>query len=140
MATKTPTKRKRKAIRTEHPHIIRIPGVRGGEPIIEDSGISVWIIASFHKMGDTVETISRTYSHLPLASIYDALSYYYDHKDEIEKRLAENKYFHEHFDKEMEKEGYTKVITEKGVVLWKKLPDENNSPKRALKAKAQRHE
>ncbi|MEK7807923.1 MAG: DUF433 domain-containing protein, partial [Chloroflexota bacterium] len=65
MATKTPTKRKRKVIRTEHPHIVRIPGVRGGEPVIEGSGISVWIIASFHKMGDTVETISRMYSHLP---------------------------------------------------------------------------
>ena len=136
MATKTPTKRKRKVIRTEHPHIVRIPGVRGGEPVIEGSGISVWIIASFHKMGDTVETISRMYSHLPLASIYDALSYYYDHKDEIEKRLAENKYFHEHVDEEMEKDGYAKVITEKGVTLWKKLPDKNNTPKRALKAKA----
>lgn len=136
MATKTPAKHKNKVTRTEHPHIVRVEGMRGGEPIIEGSGISVWIIASFHKMGDTVETISRMYSHLPLASIYDALSYYYDHKDEIEKRLAENKYFHEHVDEEMEKEGYAKVVTEKGVALWKKFPDKNNTPKRALKAKA----
>ena len=135
MAAKNPTKHKHKVIRTEHPHIVRIPGVRGGEPIIKGSTISVWIIASFHKTGDTVEAISRMYSHLPIARIYDALSYYYDHKDEIEKRLAENKYFHEHFDEEMEKEGYTKIVTEKGVVLWKKIPDKNPAPKHALKAK-----
>ena len=54
MAAKNPTKHKHKVIRTEHPHIVRIPGVRGGEPIIKGSTISVWIIASFHKTGDTV--------------------------------------------------------------------------------------
>lgn len=132
MATKSSTKQKSKIIRTEHPYIVCVEGLRGGEPIIEGSGISVWLIASFHKMGDTVEAIATMYPQLSLAGIYDALSYYYDHQTEIEKRLAENKNFHEHFDQEMEKDGYAKVLTEKGVVLWNKLP-----AKRALKDKAQ---
>lgn len=96
MATKTPTKRKRKAIRTEHPHIVRIPGVRGGEPIIEDSGISVWIVAGLHRKGDTVEDMATMYPRLSYAKLHDALSYYYDHQTEIDKELAEQDYAHEH--------------------------------------------
>lgn|GEM_PF-360409 len=96
MATKTSTKRKRKVIRTEHPHITRIPGVRGGEPVIEGSTISVWIIAGLHLKGDTVEDMVGMYPRLSHAKIHDALSYYYDHQTEIDNELAEQEYVHQH--------------------------------------------
>lgn len=96
MAIKTLTKRKRKVIRTEHPHIVRIEGVRGGEPVIEGSGMSVWIIAGLHIKGDSAETIIRTYPHLPPTGIYDALSYYYDHQPEIDHELDEQQHAHDH--------------------------------------------
>jgi hypothetical protein len=42
------------------------------------------------KQGLTPEELVREFSHLTLAQVYNALSYYYDHKDDIERELAEN--------------------------------------------------
>jgi len=38
----------------------------------------------------TPEELLKEFSHLTLAHVYDALSYYYDHKTEIEHELNEN--------------------------------------------------
>jgi uncharacterized protein (DUF433 family) len=38
----------------------------------------------------TPEELLKEFSHLTLAQVYDALSYYYDHKTEIEHELSEN--------------------------------------------------
>lgn len=38
-------------------------------------------------MGSTPEEIQIKLPHLNLAQIYDALSYYYDHKDEIDRDI-----------------------------------------------------
>jgi uncharacterized protein (DUF433 family) len=42
------------------------------------------------KQGLSPEELVREFRHLTLAQIYDALSYYYDHREEIERELAEN--------------------------------------------------
>jgi uncharacterized protein (DUF433 family) len=76
---------------TEHPYIVRREGFRGGRPIVRGSSVPVWRIAGLWKSGDTIEDISRAYSHLELAAIYDAISYYLDHRDEIESQIAENR-------------------------------------------------
>jgi uncharacterized protein (DUF433 family) len=70
--------------RTEHPHIVRVPGIGRGEPIIENTRISVRLIAAYFKEGATVEEILQDYPHLNPAAVYDAVSYYLDHADEIE--------------------------------------------------------
>jgi uncharacterized protein (DUF433 family) len=44
--------KERKVIRTEHPHIVRIEGVRGGKEIVEGSGVPVWAIAFLLEDGD----------------------------------------------------------------------------------------
>ena len=74
----------------KHPHIERRTGVVGGEPIIVGTRIAVRIIAGWHRMGQTADEIVAMYPHLNHAQVYDALSYYYDHKAEIELLLAEN--------------------------------------------------
>ena len=76
---------------TEHPYVVRREGFRGGRPILRGSSIPVWLIAALWKSGDTVEDISQAYAHLELAAIYDAISYYLDHRDEIEEQIAENR-------------------------------------------------
>lgn len=84
---------------TEHPHIIRIAGVRFGSPIIRGTGLPVWLIVSFHKQGSSIESMLQAYPELSPAQIYDALSYYFDHQAEIEQELLENsdEYFlHKH--------------------------------------------
>ncbi|RIK35595.1 MAG: hypothetical protein DCC55_29885 [Chloroflexi bacterium] len=80
--------------RTEHPHIVRIPGVCGGEPVIENTRISVRLIAGYYKAGMTVEEILRDYPHLAAAAVYDAISYYIDHQAEIEALIEANRIEH----------------------------------------------
>lgn len=78
-------------IQTEHPHIVRVEGIRGGEPIIKGTGISVRTIVERTRLGDTPEQIVDDYPYLTLAQVYDALSYYHEHPQEIEQYIAENK-------------------------------------------------
>lgn len=72
-------------IQTEHPHIIKIEGVRGGRAIIRNTGLMVLDIVGYTKNGMSVEEILKGFPQLSRAQIYDALSYYYDHYDEIEE-------------------------------------------------------
>jgi uncharacterized protein (DUF433 family) len=77
--------------KTEHPYIVRVEGICGGKPIIKGSRIPVWLIAGWFKDGYSPEQIQKeTYPHLSLAQIYDALSYYYDHQQEIDSDIAAN--------------------------------------------------
>jgi uncharacterized protein (DUF433 family) len=74
----------------QHPYIERKPGVVGGEPVITGTRIAVRVIAVWHRMGNSVDEIVAMYPHINHAQVYDALSYYYDHKPEIEQFIAEN--------------------------------------------------
>lgn len=76
-------------IKTEHPHIVRTEGIRGGRPCIKGSRILVSLIATYYKMGVHPDEIILMYPHLSPASVYDALSYYHDHQAEIEKELED---------------------------------------------------
>ncbi|MFQ6093930.1 MAG: DUF433 domain-containing protein [bacterium] len=80
----------RPTIQTEHPHIGRVEGIRGGEPIIRGTGISVRIVVERTRLGDKPGRIADDYPPLTLAQVYDALSYYYEHPQEIEQYMAEN--------------------------------------------------
>ena len=60
--------------KTEHPHIVRVQGVCGGQPIIKNSRLSVQHIAQMYKAGDTVDEILQAHPHVKAAAVYDALS------------------------------------------------------------------
>jgi uncharacterized protein (DUF433 family) len=79
-----------KTTRTEHPHIVRREGVCGGRPTIEGSRISVDNLALWLKEGYTPADMTEAYPHVTPAAIYDALSYYYDHKKWFDDFLAES--------------------------------------------------
>lgn len=74
---------------TEHPHIYTNPEMHGGEPTIRGSGIMVRTIVESTRVGYTVDELLEA-DPLTRAKIYDALSYYYDHMDEIGKFIQEN--------------------------------------------------
>lgn len=78
-------------MRTEHPYIIRVPGICGGRPIIRNSRISVRQVAQLYKAGDLVDEIIDAYPQLAPAAIYDAISYYLDHQVEIEQEIVGNR-------------------------------------------------
>lgn len=76
--------------KTEHPHIVKVPGIAGGRPTIAGTRIRVELIARFLKDRVGPNEILAMYPHLTPAAVYDAISYYYDHQDEIDRFLEEN--------------------------------------------------
>lgn len=72
-----------------HPHISTTANVCGGSPCLEGTRIPVWTVVVFvlHH-GVTPEELLMYYPHAGLAAIYDALSYYYDHRADIDAEIA----------------------------------------------------
>ncbi len=71
-------------------HIASVPGVRGEQPRIAGRRISVADVAVWHeRMGKSVDEICAEYD-LTLAQVHAALAYYFDHKAEIDARLADD--------------------------------------------------
>jgi uncharacterized protein (DUF433 family) len=76
--------------RTEHPHVVRVEGVADGQPVIAGTRISVAFVAQLLRAGDTPADIIAGYPHLAPAAVYDAVSYYLDHRQEIDEYIADN--------------------------------------------------
>jgi uncharacterized protein (DUF433 family) len=76
-------------IRTEHPHIVRVPGIAGGDPVIRGTRISVAFIARQLQAGDEPSDIIAAFPRINPAAIYDAISYYIDHREEIDAIIAD---------------------------------------------------
>jgi len=76
---------------TEHPHIVRMPGISGGEPILKGSRVPVRAVVLHYKAGATMEEILEAYPHISAAAVYDAISYYLDHQEEIEALIEQNR-------------------------------------------------
>ncbi len=88
--------KERKIVRTEHPHIVKVEGVRGGKEIVNGTGVPVWAIAFLWKTGSKPEEIAEEYG-LTLNQVFDALSYYLDHQAEIDKQIEESQQLPEGF-------------------------------------------
>jgi uncharacterized protein (DUF433 family) len=74
------------AKQVRHPYITSDKKIRGGEPVISGTGIRVLDIAiRYEIMGMSPEDIIVAFPHLNLSQVHDALSYYYEHKNEIDK-------------------------------------------------------
>jgi len=69
--------------------IIRDRNLRGGRPIIAETGTTVRRIAVLYKQGNSAEEIARLMTHLSIAQVYAALTYYHANREEIDTDLAE---------------------------------------------------
>ena len=72
-----------------HPYVERRPQVQGGRPVIKGSRFPVSSIVQSYRRGLSVEEILREFSQLHPAEVHDALSYYHDHRVEIDQEIAE---------------------------------------------------
>src|SRR3972149_9427691 len=72
----------------KHPYIIKKKGVQGGRAVITGTSIPVSAIIIWYKAGKEIYEILNMYPQLSPSQIHDALSYYYDHKEEIEEEIA----------------------------------------------------
>jgi uncharacterized protein (DUF433 family) len=76
---------------TEHCYIIKDDQILGGEPIIKGTRTPVRAIVETWRLGVMPEEIPKRLPHLTLAQIFDALSYYSDHQDEINAYIEQNR-------------------------------------------------
>ena len=82
-------------------YIVQDEGICGGKPRIAGTRMKVQHIAlEYVHMGLNVNQICKSHPHITLGQIHAALSYYYDHQDEIEKDIKDD----EEFAKRMEAE------------------------------------
>lgn len=80
--------------KTEHPFVEINPKVCNGSPVIVGTRIRIAdIAAEYEYMNCTPDDIINAHPHLKLEQIHDALSYYYEHQIEIDKKIKEDKEF-----------------------------------------------
>ena len=74
-----------------HLHIIMKKDICGGAPIIKGTRTSVANIAGYYLMGLSPEEIQRELPHLNPAQVYDAIAFYFDHKEMIDQDLEKDR-------------------------------------------------
>ena len=76
---------------TEHLYVVRDPAILSGEPIIKGTRTPVRAIVENWRLGVAPEQIPGKLPHLTLAQVFDALSYFSDHTDEILDYIEKNR-------------------------------------------------
>ncbi|KXK30253.1 MAG: hypothetical protein UZ01_01390 [Candidatus Brocadia sinica] len=83
-----PTQRTTSGKRLDHPYIATDPGIAKGSPVISGTRIRVIDIAiEYDRIGLTPDQIIDAHPHLTLEAVHDALSYYYEKRDFLMRKL-----------------------------------------------------
>ena len=73
-----------------HRYIATDAAILGGEPVIVGTRTPVRAIVEVWRQGLPPEEIPNRLPHLTLSQVFDALSYYSDHQDEINTFITHN--------------------------------------------------
>ena len=66
------------------PYVDSVPDKCGGKPCVAGTRIRVFDIFVWHELhGLSADEICVDFPHLTLSQVYGALSYFYDHREEI---------------------------------------------------------
>jgi len=76
---------------TEHCYIVVDDQILGGEPIIKATRTPVRAIVELWRLGIRPEEMPEHLAHLKLAQVFDALSYYSEHQEEINEYTERNR-------------------------------------------------
>ncbi|NET65603.1 MAG: DUF433 domain-containing protein [Moorea sp. SIO1G6] len=71
-------------------YVTRNPEILNGEPIIIGTRTSVRAIVGLWRLGIMPEEILNHLTHLTLAQVFDALSFYLDNQGEINEYIEQN--------------------------------------------------
>jgi len=72
----------------DHPYIVSDPS---GEPVIRDTRVPVRAIVELWRVGVRPEEIPDHLPHIGLAQAFDALSYYADHREQVDRFIEINR-------------------------------------------------
>ena len=102
----------RQQLAPKHAYIEVVEKITGSQAMIKGTRVPVSIIIGYLRMGETPQSlVENVLPHLTLAQVYDALSYYHDHQDEIEQEMIENteEYGRAYLREHLGEEGYLRV-------------------------------
>ena len=75
-------------LETDRVHVTRSPGVCGGKPCIVGTRIRVLDVYVWHELqGKSVDEIVHDFPELSMADVFGALTYLWDHREEIVQSL-----------------------------------------------------
>jgi uncharacterized protein (DUF433 family) len=78
-------------VETGHKYVVSDPAILGGEPVIAETRTPVRAVVELWRTGVAAEDISIHLPHLSPAQVFDALSYFSDHTDEIAAHMQKNR-------------------------------------------------
>ena len=77
-------------------YIVQDEGICGGQPRIAGTRLKVQhIFLEYKRLGWSPDQICDAHPGIKLAQVHAAISYYYDHKEELDKSIREDKEFAE---------------------------------------------
>ena len=82
------------ATQTEHVYVERDDAILSGEPVIKGTRTPVRAVVELWRLGCAPEETVNELPHLSLAAVFDALSYYSDHQEEINDYIERNRVPH----------------------------------------------
>ena len=74
---------------TAYRYLTTLPGVCGGQAIIENTRIGVHDVIALLVNGAAMEDVLRSFRDLTKAQVYECLAYYEDHRTEIDALVTE---------------------------------------------------
>lgn len=75
---------------TEHPHIVVVRRAGGDRAMIKGTSLPVALIAALFNRGETTAGLLSLYPNLTPGALYDAISYYFDHKADIDEEIYQD--------------------------------------------------
>jgi uncharacterized protein (DUF433 family) len=102
----------RQHLEPQHAYVEVVEKSTGTQAMLKGTRVPVSIIIGYLRLGETPESlVQQTLPHLTLAQVYDALSYYHDHQDDIEQELREHteEYGRAYLRKHLGEAGYQRV-------------------------------
>ena len=74
----------------KYPGIVSYKNICDGEPIIRSTRVTVRNIVEYFRLYGKINKIIAALPHLNENQVTEAMNFYYDHQDEIDKYIAEN--------------------------------------------------
>jgi len=76
----------------KHPYVTTDPNISRGSPIIAGTRVRVLdIIIEYEYLGHAPDEIVSAHPHLILPQVHDALSFYYEHREELDEEIRQRK-------------------------------------------------
>jgi uncharacterized protein (DUF433 family) len=80
--------------KTEHPYVEINAKISGGSPVVSGTRVRVLDIAiEYEYLNRSPDEIINAHPHLKLEQIHDALSYYYENREALDRKIKEDKEF-----------------------------------------------